>query len=128
MAEFNRVATTAERIQEAMRRTGKKQADLVRETGLNKSTISRYIAGTLEPRQAAAIKLARALDVSEMWLWGYETQSARTAEQKKNDDLVAVIAKMRTDPKFLDVVLQLADLPEEQYEAVKNLLRAMAQK
>ena len=53
MAGFNRVATTAERIQEAMRITGKTQADLVRDTGLNKGTISRYISGAVEPRQEA---------------------------------------------------------------------------
>lgn len=128
MAGFNRVATTAERIQEAMRITGKTQADLVRDTGLNKGTISRYISGAVEPRQEAAIKLAKALDVSEMWLWGYDTQSTRTAEQKKNDVLASVVVKMRKDPAFLDVVEQLAELPKEQYEAVKNLLSALVQK
>ena len=37
--EVTRVATTKERLEEAMKETGKKQADLVRETGLNKSII-----------------------------------------------------------------------------------------
>lgn len=78
-----RSATTAERLQEAMRLTGKKQADLVHATKLNKSTISRYISGEVEPRQEAAIKLAKALDVSEMWLWGYDVPMRKTEGQKK---------------------------------------------
>lgn len=125
MKKMERSATTPERLQEAMRDTGKKQIDLARETGLSHSTISRYISGAVEPRQDATHKLAVVLGVSEMWLWGYDVPRQRTAEQKKNDDLVQVIAKLRKDPGFYEVVSMLAELPEAEYASIKQLLEAL---
>lgn len=128
MEKYQRVALTKDRLREALDSTGKKQIDLVRETGLNRGTISRYLSGEVEPRQEAAVKLARALDVSEMWLWGYDTKPDRSPEQKKNDDLVKVIAKLRKEPDFFDVVSLMATLPAEQYAIVKGMISALAQK
>ena len=123
-----RVATTSERLQEAMQARGKKQVDLVRETGLERGAISRYVAGKYEPKQTAINKLAVALNVSEMWLWGYDVPMSRTTEQKKNDTLVGVVSKLRNDPEFFDVVSLLAELPAEQYTSVKTLLTALSKK
>lgn len=125
MTKMERSATTTERLQAAMRETGKKQIDLARETGLSHSTISRYISGAVEPRQDATHKLAVVLGVSEMWLWGYDVPKQRTAAQKKNDDLVQVIAKLRKDPEFYEVVSMLAELPEAEYASIKQLLEAL---
>ena len=66
MAELTKAATTQERLREAMAEAGKKQTDLAKETGLNKSIISRCVNGLVEPDQKTVLKLARALDVSEM--------------------------------------------------------------
>ena len=78
MNEMERVATTPERLQEAMKDAKKKQIDLAHETELSHSTISRYLSGAVEPRQAAIIKLAKALNVSEWWLYGYNVPKSRT--------------------------------------------------
>jgi len=128
MKGYERVATTKDRLREAMQDAGKKQADLVRETGLNRGTISRYLSGEVEPRQDAAYKLALALNVSETWLWGYDVPKERTAVQKKNDDLVKIIAQMRRDPKFFGIVSMLADLPEEQYDSLTTIISALGKK
>lgn len=125
MQEMKRISTTTQRLKEAMRETGKKQIDLARETGLSHSTISRYISGAVEPRQDATHKLAVVLGVSEMWLWGYDVSKTRTSEQKKNDDLVQVIVKLRKDPDFYEVVSMLADLPPAEYASIKQLLVAL---
>lgn len=82
MIEIKRVSCAASRIKEAMALIGKTQADLVRETGLNKSTISRYLSGECEPKQIAIGKLAFSLDVDEMWLWGYDVPMKKTAIPK----------------------------------------------
>ena len=125
MNRLERVAATHERIKEAMEDAGKKQIDLARETGLSHSTISRYLSGAVEPRQDANMKLAALLGVNEMWLWGYDVPKKRTAEQKKNDDLVKVIAKLRSDPDFFEVVSMLASLPPAEYASIKQLLGAL---
>lgn len=128
MKEMQRVATTPERLREAMSDTNKKQIELSVETGLSHSTISRYLSGKVEPRQEAIIKLAKVLGVSEWWLWGYDVPQSRTLEQKKNDALVDVVKQLRVDPDFFDVVSQLAELPAEQYGSIKALIVALRNK
>ena len=128
MKPYERVALTKDRLKEAMRDVGKKQADLVRDTGLNRGTISRYLSGEVEPRQDAAYKLALALNVSETWLWGYDVPKERSASQKKNDDLVKIIAQMRKDPKFFGIVSMLAELPAEQYDSLTTIISALGKK
>lgn len=125
---MQKVAKTSDRIREAMEAAGLIPAALAEKADIPKSTLSRYLSDAYEPKSGAIYKLAQALDVSEAWLWGYDVQRARTPEQKKNDVLASVVVKMRKDPDFLDVVEQLAELPKEQYEAVKNLLSALVQK
>ena len=128
MNKMERVAATPERLKEAMRDAGKKQIDLARETGLSHSTISRYLSGAVEPRQDATHKLAIALGVSELWLWGYEVPKVRTEGAKKNDDLVMVIAKLRKDPDFFEVVSMLASLKPAEYASIKQILSALGDK
>ena len=128
MENMERVATTAERLKEAMQDAGKKQIDLARDTGLSHSTVSRYLSGAVEPRQDATHKLAVLLGVSELWLWGYAVPKSRTAEQKKNDDLVKIIAQMRQDPKFFNIVSKLAGLPPEQYDSLTTIISALGKK
>ena len=128
MAEWKQTATSADRLKEAMDRAGMKQTDLAEVTGLNKSTISRYLSGAVEPKQTAVHKLAKALNVNEFWLWGYDAPAERSPEQKKNDDLVKVIVQLRSDPEFFNVVSMLAELPAEQYASIKQLIATLVHK
>lgn len=128
MIEDKKVARTAARLREAMADAGKTQADLMRETELQRSAISRYLSGEYEPKARAIGKLAQALDVSEMWLWGYDVPRERTAAQKKNDDLVQVVAKLRNDPDFYEVVSVLARLQPAEYASIKQILLSLGNK
>lgn len=117
-------ATVAQRLREALDMSGKKQADLVRETGLDRGSISSYLSGKYEPKQKAIYKLSKALNVSEGWLLGYDTPMTRSAESKKNDQLAELIVRMRTDEKFYNMVVALDGLNEKQYRGVEQLLAA----
>lgn len=64
------MATTAERLKEAMALRGYKQAELVEKTGINKGALSCYISGKYNPKQNNIYLLAKALDVNEAWLMG----------------------------------------------------------
>ena len=128
MNKMERVSNTPARLEEAMRDINKKQIDLARETGLSHSTVSRYLSGAVEPRQEAMHKLATALSVNELWLWGYDVPKARTSEQRRNDALVVLIAKMRKDPEFFEVVSKLASLPPAEYDSVKSIVLSLGKK
>lgn len=124
MEDFIRNSSTPNRLKEAMYLRGKKQIDLVNETGINRSAISRYLSGEYEPKQIAIYKLAKALNVSEMWLWGYDVPMERTTEQKSNDIIVDIIARLRTDDDFLSTVQTLYDLDKEKLRSVQQMLSA----
>lgn len=116
--------TIADRLREAMAVAEMKQADLMRETGLDRGSISSYLSGKYEPKQKAIYKMARALNVNEAWLLGYDVPSARSDESKKNDQLAKLIVKMRTDNDFYNTVVALASLNEKQYRGIKELIAA----
>ena len=69
--------TISARIQQALDQKGWKQADLVKATGIGKASISTYLAGEYEPKQKNLFRLARALNVSEAWLMGYDVPMER---------------------------------------------------
>lgn len=79
-----RVATCAERIVQALSIRGMNQADLRRLTKIPKSSMSQYISGDYEPKQDRIYSIAKALNVSEAWLIGYDVPMER--EKKLPND------------------------------------------
>ena len=120
-----RNSTTAIRLKEAMNKIGKKQIDLVNETGLNRSTISRYLSGEYEPKNEAIFKMAKALDVNEMWLWGYDVPMERTAEQKRIQEDAEFHARILKDQELLDALKVYYKLPEVQQKIVIDLIYSL---
>ena len=121
---FKRIDTTANRLKIAMNNAGKKQIDIVRETGIDKGSMSHYLKGNYEPKQDVIFILAKALNVSEMWLWGYDCAMNRTLEQKNNDALSDIILKLRTDIEFFSLVETLYNLDSNKISSVKQMLTA----
>ena len=126
MDKEERVATTGDRIRIAMNNKGMKQIDLVNATGLDRSQISNYLSGKYEPKQIAINKLAIALDVSEMWLWGYNVPMERSKAQKNNDAIADIVIRMKKDEVFLSVVKSLAELDDKKVKLVAEMLKAFA--
>lgn len=85
MSEWKKVSTVSERMRIAMSLCKKRQTDLAEETGIAKGTISNYINGRYEPKAPAIAKIAKALNVSEMWLWGYDVPMERHAYADPSD-------------------------------------------
>lgn len=119
MEKYERTADIAHRLREAMTNTGKTQADLVRETGLSKSTLSRYLSGKFEPKQIAVNKLAVALNVAEMWLWGCDVPMERPSPE----DVGTFAADVVLNPDLM----RLAQIYMDLGEADKNMLLMLAE-
>ena len=77
MSNWVRPATTPQRLREALSIAKMKQIELARITGIERGTISNYVTGKYEPKSDAINKMAIALDVNEMWLWGYDVPMER---------------------------------------------------
>ena len=124
MSSLNRVESTANRIRTAMNKANKKQVDIVRETGIDKGALSSYLKGKYEPKQDVIYKLAKALDVSEMWLWGYDCPMERPTIQKKNDVKTDIAVRLVKDDEFSSIVEGIAQLNPEQLASVKQVVNA----
>ncbi len=114
-----------DRLRQAMELRGLRATDLVDKTGIPKGTISYYVSGKTEPKADRLYIIAQVLDVSEAWLLGYDVPMNRTADQKKNDQLAKLIVKLRTDNDFYSLVATLADLPENKYRGIEQLVAAL---
>lgn len=121
-------AELKDRLREALDATGMKPIELSEATGIPKSMISYYLNGKTKPKADRIYIISQKLNVSEAWLLGYDVPMSRTAEQKKNDDLVMVIAKLRKDPDFFEVVSMLASLKPAEYASIKQILSALGDK
>ena len=61
-----------DRLNTALRLREMTAAELSRKTGINKSSLSRYLTGESIPRSLAIGKMAQALHVSPAWVLGYD--------------------------------------------------------
>ena len=61
-----------ENLKKAMLSKGCRQIDLSRKTGIPVSTISRYMSGDILPKIDYTNRIALALNVNPMWLFGCE--------------------------------------------------------
>lgn len=81
-----KIATVSERLQIIMAKRDMKQADLARTTGISRGAISNYVLGRYEPKSEIVGKLAKALNCSAIWLWGYDVPMDETAYTSTLDD------------------------------------------
>lgn len=66
MPDFN------ERLKYAMNLNGLTQSDLCNKTKIPKSAMSQYLSGAFKPKDKRTFLIAKALNVSEAWLMGYD--------------------------------------------------------
>lgn len=61
----------SKRLADSMELNGKKQIDVARELGIPKSTLSRYLKGSYEPKTERVYQLSEYFGVTPEWLMGY---------------------------------------------------------
>lgn len=59
-----------DRLQEAMKIRGISAATLAKRTGMNRSSVSRYLSGEYDPSRSSIFLMADALNVDPGWLMG----------------------------------------------------------
>ena len=103
-----------ERLREALQNKNMRQADLVAQTGIDKSQISSYLSGKYKPKQENLTLLAEALGVSEYWLLGIDETEERGAEKESTEKRLQAYAKRIYSERELEkLVLLYEELSEE---------------
>ena len=72
-----RVASCGHRISAALTLRDMKQSELCKLAAVPKSSLSLYLSGAYEPKQDRIYAMAKALNVSEAWLMGYDVPMER---------------------------------------------------
>lgn len=123
---LRKVSTISERLQFAMDKRKIKQIDLARLADVNQGALSRYLKGSYEPKSATIYKLALALDVSDMWLEGYDVPMERSQKQKEIDFKNNLYKKIAQDMDLLKTISQYYNLPEEKQKTIRDLVDQMS--
>ena len=106
------------RISEALILRNMKQVELCEKAGINKSSLSHWINQHWQPKQKALMSMARVLEVSELWLAGYDVPKERPVEQIKNDELAILIHRIRNDENIRNLVVSMSRLTPDQLSTV----------
>lgn len=110
------------RLAEALWIRGMKQVELADKTGIDRSSINSWKVQRWQPKQVALNKMAKVLDVSELWLAGADVPMERPAAQKDMDSLAEDILKIKNDPQLRRITSTLTKLSGSQLNIIENLI------
>ena len=113
--------TTSERLKQLMEERNLKQVDILNKSlpycnrygvKMNKSDISQYVSGKVEPSQDKLVVLGMALDVTESWLMGFDVPSERKDSSQKAE-------------KDFDILYRYSMLSERDKKIISDMIDSM---
>ena len=110
------INTFTDRLRTAMDARGMRAVELARLTGLSKARISQYTNGIYVPKADAMHKLARALEVSDLWLEGYDVPMERTSSAIPNYPDIFPIERRRI-PVLGEIACGKPILTDEEHDS-----------
>ena len=105
------------RIKKALKLRGMKQAELCRLADIPKSSLSQYLSGDFEPKQDRIYLIARALNVSEAWLMGFDVPMDRQDKKGHSSE------NTRLSEGEMMLLELFRKVPEEQQQLVLQMIR-----
>lgn len=122
-----KVSTLSIRLREALNIRDMKAIDLANKANVNRGMISRYMSDTSQPKAVVINKLAVALNVDEMWLWGFDVPMER--RNKYVRDLQELLDyKIKTTPIFYEILEKIAHLSKSRHDELLNFIEYMRYK
>lgn len=124
--------TFAERFKKALFLRGMSQQDVADLTYINRSNISHYATGKRVPKSTNLFQIAKALNVSESWLLGYDVEMDRKISNITDFTITngveqLLIEKFRdADDVMKDMVIRMlsyTDKVKKGYEFGSNNMR-----
>ena len=122
--------TTASRLKQVMEEKKLKQVDILNlslplcekyNVKMNKSDISQYVSGKVEPSQEKLVILGMALNVTESWLMGFDVPKDRQQQNLgnfhlSNKERILISDFRELNPQGQDYILQTMDLVKDKYK------------
>ena len=110
--------TCANRLAKALAIKGMRQSELCKLAKIPKSSVSQYLSGDFEPKQDRIYNIAKALNVSEAWLMGYDVPMER--QKNPSSDKAAEPDLTEGEKMLLDLFRRV---PEDKQELVLQMIR-----
>ena len=123
-----KISSSSIRLKEIMEKQNLKQIDMLNKTlpfcekynvKMNKSNISQYVSGKVEPSQDKIMVLSMALGVTESWLMGFDGD-----EPKEYSEGKAKVSKEIAEEDF-EFYNKFSLLNKEEQEIIMNLINYM---
>lgn len=112
-----------ERLNSILQKRNLSQADLSKITGIRSSSISDWLNGKYEPKQDKISIIAEALNVSPVWLIGYDDISSNQSEGYYVDPETAEYAEMlRTRPEMRLLFSASRGISKEEMQEAVNYI------
>lgn len=118
--------TTATRLKQLMQERNLKQVDILEKTKpycakygvkMNKSDLSQYVSGKVEPNQDKLFVLSRALRVNEAWLMGFDVEKEKEFSSAEASKDIALIQKFSLlNKRDQKIVMNMIDFMLERSE------------
>ena len=113
------------RIEEALRLRGIKQVELMEKTGISKASINHWIKQRYQPKQEPLYKMAKALNVSELWLAGFDVPMERDPKRIKADKLATLIHQLRGNDNLIRLMTYAVKLTDKQIIIVESMIKEL---
>ena len=100
----------SKRLKNAMQLNGMNAATLSKKTNIKPPMISDYLSGKYKAKQDKIYLLAKALNVNEAWLMGYDVDIKRIPDeirQEKDTELIKKINNLTEEQK--DIIIKMID-------------------
>ncbi|HFE1851368.1 TPA: LexA family transcriptional regulator [Staphylococcus aureus] len=107
-----------DRLKQIMSERKISQSELSRRTGIGRNSISDYLNGKYEAKQDKVFELAKALNVNEAWLMGFDISKNRKIE---NNDITSIYNKL-TPPRQSNVLNYANSQLDEQNSKGDNVV------
>lgn len=107
-----------DRLKQIMSERKISQSELSRRTGIGRNSISDYLNGKYEAKQDKVFELAKALNVNEAWLMGFDISKNRKIE---NNDIASIYSKL-TPPRQKNVLNYANEQLDEQNTKGDNIV------
>ena len=141
MKEIGKSSTFPERLAVALQESKKTKADLAREVKVSRAGIYDYLSGEYLPTIEAFTDIAQALNVSELWLAGFDVPMKRSSEedtsdspcrsegaQKEAQEALALVGQVLLDPSHLKLLKNYFSLSKEDQSKANAFIVALANK
>ena len=112
------------RLKEAIEYRRITHAELSRATGISLSLLGKYIKGVSEAGNVKLKLLSDALNVSPVWLMGYDVPMKEEEEEINLDETITI----SKESYLHSFVMMYISLDDSQKELIKNMMDQMAKK